>query len=131
MNKQQKLMSKYRSDIDAGKLSADKVRADYKAGKLRERDAKTLIEESKSPQLLRDFRRLSLERALEVWDLANDEERKQLRPILLKKKSQLENRIPAERKLLEEKLRGAMSEKKAPQPAIPRVFKRLFAQNMR
>jgi hypothetical protein len=78
-------MSKYRSDIDAGKLSADKVRADFKGGKLRERDARTLIEESKSPQLLRDFRRLSLKRALEVWELANDAERKQLRPILLRR----------------------------------------------
>jgi hypothetical protein len=28
---------------------------------------------------------------LEVWGLAGDEEREQLRPILLKKKSQLEN----------------------------------------
>jgi hypothetical protein len=45
--------------IDAGKLKADKVREGYKAEKLRERDAKTLIEESKMPQLQRDFKRLS------------------------------------------------------------------------
>ncbi len=29
---------------------------------------------------MRDFRRLSLEKALELWDVAQDDERKQLRP---------------------------------------------------
>lgn len=100
---EQKLMTKYLGDIDAGHLNPENVRADYKAGKLRERDARRLLSESKTPQLERDFRRLSLERALDVWELANDQERKQLRPILLKKKSQLENRVPAQRAPLQEK----------------------------
>jgi hypothetical protein len=52
---EQKLMSKYRRDIDAGKLDAAKVREDYKAGKLRERDARTLIEEAKTPQTAQRF----------------------------------------------------------------------------
>jgi hypothetical protein len=77
------------------------------------------------PQLLRDFRRLSLERALGVWELANDEERTLLRPILQKKKTQLENRVPAERAKLEQKLRAALSETKAPSPAIPGALPKL------
>ena len=61
-----------------------------------------------------------------MWQLANDEERKQLRPILQKKKTQFENRIPAERAKLEEKLRAALTEKKAPQSTIPVVLKKLL-----
>ena len=93
---------------------------------VRERDARTLIEQVKTPQLERDFRRLPLERALKIWELTNDGERKQLRPILLKKKSQLENRLPAQRAAFTEKLRGALSEKKAQQTAIPQALRRLF-----
>lgn len=119
-------MARYRGDIDAGKLNPEKVRGDYKAGKLRERDASTLIEEAKTTQLLRDFRPLSVERALEVWDLAGDEERVQLLPILQKKKSQLENRVRQNVTKLEEKLRAALSQKKAPSPAIPGALRKLL-----
>ena len=98
----------------------------YWLAAIRERDARTLIEEAKTPQFERDFRRLSLERALEVWELANDEERKKLRPILLKKKSQQENRVPAQRAPLQEKLRSALSERTAPQPVIPAALRKLL-----
>jgi hypothetical protein len=118
--------AKHRAAIDADRFDANAVRSDFKAGKLRERDARTLIEEAKTPQLLRDFRRLSLERAMEVWELTNDDERKQLRPILLNKKKQLENRVPAERAMLEQKLRAALSEKKARQTAMPQALRKLF-----
>jgi hypothetical protein len=93
---------------------------------LTERDAKTLMSDNQSPQPVRDFRRLSLEKALTVWKLANDDERKQLRPILQKKAQQLKNRVPAEREPLQQKLKAALSETSAPQPAIPRVFRKLL-----
>jgi uncharacterized protein YPO0396 len=102
------------------------VRSDYKAGKLTERDARTLLSDNQSPQLVRDFRRLPLEKALEVWDVADDQERKQLRPILKKKAQQLKNRVPAERAPLQQKLKAALSEKTAPQPAIPNVLRKLL-----
>lgn len=123
---EQKLMQKHRAAIEAGKFDPNAVRADYKAGKLTERDAKALMNENQSPQLVRDFRRLSLEKALEVWDVANDDERKQLRPILQKKAKQLDNRVPAERAPLQQKLKAALSEKTAPQPAIPNVLRKLL-----
>ena len=37
---EQKLMAKHRAAIEAGKFDADSVRADFKAGRLTERDAK-------------------------------------------------------------------------------------------
>lgn len=98
-----------------------------KAGKLTERDAAQLVMESKTPRLVRDFRRLSLEKALEVWAVAKDNERQILRPMLEKKQSQLENRIPAERKPLEEKLKGALAKKSAPEAPLPYLFKKLLA----
>ncbi len=125
---EQKLMQKHRSAIDAGKFDPNAVRTDLKAGRLTERDAKLLISESQSPQL-RDFKRLPLEKALEVWEVANDDERKQLRPALQNKAKSLQNRVPAERvKLQQQQLRGALNEATAPQPAIPQFFKKLVSQ---
>jgi hypothetical protein len=69
---------------------------------------------------------MSLEKALTVWDLANDDERKQLRPILQKKAQQLNNRVPAERAPLQQKLKAALSETSAPQPAIPKMLRKLL-----
>jgi hypothetical protein len=123
---EQKLMQKHRSAIDAGKFDPNAVRTDLKAGRLTERDAKLLLSESQSPQLVRDFKRLSLEKALEVWEVANDDERKQLRPSLQKKAESLKNRVPAERGKLQQQLRGALAEAAAPQPAIPSVLRKLL-----
>jgi hypothetical protein len=55
--------------------------------RLMERDTKLLLSEYQTPQLVRVSKRRSLEKALEVWEVANDDERKQLRPILQKKPS--------------------------------------------
>jgi hypothetical protein len=66
---EQKLIAKRRAAIEVGKLDPNAVRADYKAGKLTECDAKTLMSDNQRLQLVRDFRRLSLEKALTVWDL--------------------------------------------------------------
>ena len=62
------------------------MRADFKAGRLRKKDAKELTVESETPQLSLDFRRLSLENALQVWELADDAERKELRSLLAKER---------------------------------------------
>jgi hypothetical protein len=85
--------------------------------------------DNQSPQLVRDFRRLSLEKALTVWTVANDQERKQWRPILQKKAQQLNKRVPAERAPLQQKLKTALSETSAPQPVIPNVLRKLLTQN--
>jgi hypothetical protein len=122
---EQKLVQKHRNSIEAGKFDAGAVRRDVQAGKLTERDAKTLTTEAKTPRLVRNFSRLPLEKALEVWNAANDEERKALRPLLQRKGSQLDNRIPVERQKLRQQLTGALNEKSAPQQAIPAMFKRV------
>jgi len=63
--------------------------------------------------VLRRRARLSLEKAWEVWKVANDDERKQLRPILeAKAKRRIENRVPSEREALKARVRAALSEKK-------------------
>jgi hypothetical protein len=78
---------RHRSPIDGGKFDPNAVRTDLKAGRLMERDTKLLLSEYQTPQLVRVSKRRSLEKALEVWEVANDDERKQLRPILQKKPS--------------------------------------------
>jgi hypothetical protein len=119
---EQQLIKRYRSAIDAGKFSADQVRNDYKAGKLTERDAKELMKESKSSQLSRDFNRLSLEKALSVWQEAHDDERKELRPILeAKARRQIPNRVPAQREALKQKVQQALAEGSTAAPVLPRM----------
>jgi hypothetical protein len=122
---EQKVMQKHRNAILAGKFQAGAVRQDVQAGKLTDNDAKALVTESQTPPLVRDFKRLSIEKALDVWNVANDEERKALRPLLQRKGSQLDNRIPVERQKLRQQLTGALNEKSAPQQAIPAMFKRV------
>jgi hypothetical protein len=121
---EQQLMKRYRAQMDAGKFSADQVRSDYKAGKLTEHDARELLSENTTPQFVRDFKRLSLEKSLEVYKVANDEERRQLRPILgAKAKRQLPNRVPAERGPLKQKVQQALSEGSTPAPVLPRMLR--------
>jgi hypothetical protein len=115
---EQQLMKRHRSQIDAGKFSADQVRNDYSSGKLTEHDARELLSDSKTPQLVRDFKRLSIEKALEVWSVADDQERSQLRPILeAKARRQLPNRVPAERGPLSQKVRDALGGPSTSAPA--------------
>ena len=61
-----------------------------------------------------------------MWGVTNDAERLILRPMLLSKNKQLENRVSAERAPLEQKLKAALSETSAPGPAIPRMLKKLL-----
>jgi hypothetical protein len=84
---EQKVIAKYRATIEVGKFHPNAVRADYKAGKLTECDAKTLMSDNQSLQLVRDFRRLSLEKALIVWDLAHDEDANNCGPFCRRKPS--------------------------------------------
>jgi hypothetical protein len=120
---EQQLMQRYRSQMDAGKFSVDALRNDYRAGKITESDARQLLSESKTPQFVRDFKRLPIEKALSVWDVANDDERRQLRPILAAKaKRQLPNRVPSERGPLQQKVRQALGQGSTPAPLITRML---------
>jgi hypothetical protein len=54
---EQQLIARHRAAIEARKFDPNAVRAHYKAGRLTERDAKTLMSDNQTPQLVRDFRR--------------------------------------------------------------------------
>lgn len=123
-------MTKYRNGIDAGKFDMNAVRDDFKAGRLTERDAKTLVSDFKSPQLVRNFPRLSPEQALDVWAVANDKERKWLRPILQGKAKQLENRAGAAWITLGE-AKGHSARTQHSSRRIPGVFGKLFGHAVR
>ena len=65
---------------------------------------------------------------MEVWKVADDEERKQLRPILeAKARRQLENRVPSEREALKSKVQAALSEKHAPLKPLPLMLKKILS----
>jgi hypothetical protein len=77
-------------------------------GKITERDARRIIQNSHRPPIVSTFQRLLLEDALKVWDVATPGERKQLRSVLIRKTGSLENQPPAKRRELVRKLRAAV-----------------------
>ena len=110
---EQELMTKYRAAIDDGKFNADQVKNDLQQERLTKRDVKELLTESTTPRLVRDVKRLPLEKALEVWDAANDQEKQTLRPVLASKAKLLNNQLPGERGPLEQRLKNALTDPKA------------------
>jgi hypothetical protein len=101
-------MAQYRQQIEKQSFKPNAVWNDVRAGKLTKKDAEALVKESKSSRLVRDAGRLSLEQTLQVWDAANDAERQTLRPVLISKGKQIQNRLPAERQDLQGQLRSAL-----------------------
>jgi hypothetical protein len=88
-------------------------------GKITERDARRIIQNSHRPPIVSTFHRLPLEDALKVWDVATPEERKQLRPALVRKTDSLENQPPAKRRELVVKLRAALRSMRTAQASRP------------
>lgn len=98
----------------SGKVDKDMIRELKHEGKISETDVLKARLYSRTDPLVRTFKSLSPEQALNVWKVANDKERKELRPILEGKSRELTNKItdPAKR----EKLRQAFHEALHPQP---------------
>jgi hypothetical protein len=91
-----------------GKEYADKARDYLKRGVLTERDLRDTFRDLGTPPLERTFNRLSLESALRVWEKASAEERRGLRPMLLRKAEALKDRPAVEQAILIPKLRKAL-----------------------
>lgn len=81
----QKLMRDLEDGIRQGKFPTQEIGKHLNNGELGVDDAVKILESSQTPELVRNFKRLSIEDVLKVWNKANDQERKQLRPLLKQK----------------------------------------------
>jgi hypothetical protein len=78
------------------------------AGLLTDKDIKQVKERAKESPVARGFKSLTIDQALKVWDVATDEERKLLRPMLERKTALLENLPDVERERVAVKLGQAL-----------------------
>jgi hypothetical protein len=110
------LLRKYRRAIDDGKFDLRDVANDVKSHKLTIDDARELALDSKQPALVRDFKALTLDRALDVWDEMTLDEKK-FSPATLETKAV--NQLKAGKQLPEERRRLVERIKKALRPEAP------------
>jgi len=86
-----------------------------RSGGLTNNQAHYIIREAKQPYLVRAVKRLTLEEALKVWDVAEPQERTQIRKLVLQKRATLKN-LPAEARVrVLAKLRAAEGLRTGPQ----------------
>lgn len=98
-------MRKYRGQIANGELDRGALDADLAAGKITVQDRGKLLTEAETPQLQRDFKRLSLPQALEVWEKMSAAERNQNRDALERKSATGLAKVSAEDR---QKMRAAV-----------------------
>ena len=110
------LLRKYRRTIDDGTFDIREVANDVKAYKLTIDDAHELELDSKQPELLRDFKSLSLDRALDVWDEMTPEEKKLSKAAL---ETKAVNQLKAGKLLPEARRRMVVRVKQALRPEAP------------
>ena len=89
---------------------------DVKGHRLTIDDARELELDSKQPELLRDFKSLSLDRALDVWDEMTPEEKKLAHDAL---ETKAVNQLKAGKQLPEARRRMVVRIKKALRPEAP------------
>ncbi len=109
------LLGRYRNRLRSGDMSLSDLRQEVSAGRITGRDAEAIAQSSRRSPLQADFNRLPLEDALAVWQLANAEERRNLRPLLVRKQVQLENMPRERRRELEGRLREALYGRRLPE----------------
>jgi hypothetical protein len=68
------------------------------AGKITSKDARDIIKSKNVPPFKRSYELLEPEEAITVYELANEKEKAEVRPILLRKMRSLKNKVPDERK---------------------------------
>jgi len=90
-----------------GKMTSLEVMAAARAGGLTINQAHYIIREAKQPYLVRSVKRLTLEEALKVWDVAEPQERAQIKKLLLQKRATVGNLPPEARRRVLEKYRAA------------------------
>jgi hypothetical protein len=67
-------------------------------GKITSKEARDIIKSKNVPPFKRSFERLTEEEAITVYELANEKEKAEIRPILTRKLRSLKNKTPDERK---------------------------------
>jgi N12 class adenine-specific DNA methylase len=107
------LLRKYRNQIEQGKFDKKAFFKDVDAGKISDKDAESIAEMTETgvpPQLERDFKRLTVEEALEVWGAASLKERDRLVEPLIKKADSLDSKPQVIQDQLYPKLEKAIRE---------------------
>jgi GGDEF domain-containing protein/uncharacterized protein (UPF0147 family) len=111
------LIRNYENRLRSGEMTLHDLRGEVAAGRITGHDAERVSKSMQSNPLGQDFARLSLGDALDVWNAASAEERKQLRSLLVRKQSQLE-KMPAEkRRVFEKRMREALYAARPSEPA--------------
>jgi hypothetical protein len=87
---------------------ADEIRKNLQSGTVDIAGVKRALNEARMDPLMREFRSLSLDKALRVYKVAKPEERGKLRPLLIRKAKTLAEKSPAERAVLLPQLREAL-----------------------
>ena len=112
----------YENRLRSGEMLAPALRSEVAAGHLTGRQAETAIRSARISPLARDFQHLSLADALSVWDAADEQERRELRPILAGKGRQLEHMPAADRRRMQEQLSAALEGTPATRNLAPPIW---------
>jgi len=92
------------------KEGADMIRDAVQKGQLSKNDIKTITRNVQTPPTIRAFKRLSSREALRVWAVTTSEEKKTLRPFMVKKQEALKNGPPMEFKEINDKFVAALKQ---------------------
>jgi hypothetical protein len=105
------LRKQYENDLRDRKITLTDVGHALTSGKITVQDAKTIIQRAVHTPLENEFKGLPIEKALQVWQKADDQERQSLRPLLVAKVQKLSpNKYnPAQLKELVGRIRTALT----------------------
>lgn len=108
----------YEAKLRNGEVTLKDLANEVKAGKITAKDAAAIRDNQKSGGLVSDFRSLSLPAALEVWEKASAEEKKQIRTELVRKQAKLRDYLPERQKALRAKLNESLGMKGTTEPIV-------------
>jgi hypothetical protein len=105
------LRKQYENDLRDRKITPRDLGKALAAGKITEQDAKTILQRAVLTPLQNEFKALPIEKALQVWQKADGQERQTLRALLLAKVERLDmdKYNPAQLKDLIGRLRSALT----------------------
>lgn len=114
----------YEQQIRDGSMKSQELGQAVRRHEITEDQAVRIFKNSKSSPLVLDFKRLPIEDALRVWDKANDDERKALRPAMVNKalNFRAEKYTPERRRALIGKIHDALVPTKSAVPRTPPNF---------
>ncbi len=111
-------VARLRQGLATGKLSPEDVRQSFTAGKIDLGQARGIVQDARGGPL-GSVRHLPLDKALNVWDVATPQERKQIAPLVLEKSRTLGNYEPEQRQVLIDRLRKVLADYQRGTSALP------------